>query len=144
MARKKKSKLDIITSYIAKNPDATWSKASEVLASEGISQGYFATQRSKLKAAGELGVSADSAGGDADEASPTQPPQRRGRKPGRKTGAKPGRKPGSKPGRKPGVKPSGRASGGGSDLAAAVEFARKAGGLEQARALLNELEQVQV
>jgi hypothetical protein len=132
MAKKKKSKVDIIAAFVAENPDATWGKASEVLASKGISPGYFASQRSKLKA---------SSGGGGEgtatvEAGESDQPQRRGPKPGRK----PGRKPGSKLGRKPASQtPSGLG-----DLTDAVEFARKAGGLQAAQALLSQLESVQV
>jgi len=136
MAKKKKSKVDIIAAFVAENPEATWAKASEVLASKGISPGYFASQRSKLKAGGDLGSGSGgetSATGEAG--SSNQPPRR---------GGKPGRKPGSKPGRKPGSKPAGQTSSGLGDLADAVEFARKAGGLQAAQALLSKLESVQV
>jgi hypothetical protein len=139
MAKKKKSKIDIIAAFVAENPDATWAKASEFLASKGISPGYFASQRSKLKAGGDLG---SSAGGEASAsaASPSDQPLRRGGKPGRKPGSKPGRKPGSKPGRKA-AEPT---SSGLGDLTDAVEFARKAGGLQAAQALLSKLESVQI
>lgn len=122
MPRKKKSKVDIIAAYVAENPDATWSTAESVLASKGISGSYFASQRSKLKANGGEGVAVaepDAAGGvvRADKAKPGK----RGRKP--KNAA---------------------AASSNLGLAAAVEFARKAGGIDKAQALLSDLARVQL
>ncbi len=127
---KKKSKSDIIAAYVAKHPKATWRTAAQDLEKRGITSGYFASQRSKLKTQGTLAVVAEDASGETTSGASSE--------------ARPHKKRGPKPGRKPGRKPATIRIGGSSTLTDAVEFARKAGGLQQAQALLEELARVQV
>lgn len=124
MPRKKKSKVDIIAAYVAENPDATWSTAESVLASKGISGSYFASQRSKLKTSG------------GESAVAVAEPDLAGSGVVRADKAKPGKR-----GRKP---KSAAVSSSNLGLADAVEFARKAGGIDKAQALLSDLARVQL
>ncbi len=127
---KKKSKSDIIATYVSRFPDATWKTAQSSLESKGIKPGYFASERSKLKAAGLVGENAleTEEGADLDTTQAVASgPKKRGPK---KRGPKPGGKR--------------ETAGASSDLTAAAQFARSAGGLEKARALLEQLAKVQV
>lgn len=121
---KKKSKADIIAHYVVEHPDATWSTASGELERKGISAGYFASQRSKLKSEGAMGDSPSSDSASSDDGAVASGRKKRGPKKGSRRGV--------------------AASANNSNLGDAVEFARKAGGLQNAQALLEELSRVQV
>jgi len=117
VAKRANSMASTITEYLKENPEITWKAAAETLEPKGISESYFSNQKSKLRKEGIL---------------PSSGRKKAGRKP---AAAK------SATAKKPVAKKSAVVGG---ELASAAEFARTAGGLDEARRLLDQLSEVQI
>ncbi|WP_145347595.1 hypothetical protein [Rosistilla ulvae] len=117
MAKRANSMASTITEYLVENPEITWKDAAATLEPKGISESYFSNQKSKLRKEGVL---------------PSSGRKKAGRKPAaaKSTAAK------KSTAKKPAVA--------GGELASAAEFARTAGGLSEARRLLDQLGDVQI
>ena len=122
-----RTKTEIITEYVAAHPDATWKVAAPDLEPLGINQNYFGSMRSRLKTQYAESLAAE---GDEPASAPARRSSKKRKKPGRKKGSS--------------VAAATPTPAAKTNLTDAADFARKAGGLNKAKALLEELGRVQV
>lgn len=122
MAPRANSMASTITEFLKENPDMTWKDAAATLEPQGVSESYFSNHKSKLRKDGVLPKS--------------------GRKKTRKAAGTKATKATKAVGEKKVV--AKKSSNAGGDLTSAAEFARSAGGLDEARRLLEQLSNVQL